>query len=68
MEVMHVSQPFERELSAISIQLLLAFPSSCLQKVLGGTGILPVRRPGWKPVPPMPFTGHKDWLADFCFC
>ncbi|MBM4301501.1 MAG: hypothetical protein FJ121_08200 [Deltaproteobacteria bacterium] len=23
------------------------------QKVLGGTGILPVRRTGWKPVPPM---------------
>jgi hypothetical protein len=24
----------------------------CLQKVVGDTGILPVRRTGWKPVPP----------------
>ena len=24
-----------------------------LRKVLGGTGILPVRRTGWKPVPPI---------------
>ena len=32
---------------------LLAFSVHLLRKVLGGTGILPVRRTGWKPVPLM---------------
>ena len=48
----------------------MGFPSGSLgtrKKVFGGTGILPVRRTGWKPVPPMQLTGYKDWLPIFAF-
>jgi hypothetical protein len=29
---------------------------------LGGAGILPVQRTGWKPVPPMQLNGCNGWL------
>jgi hypothetical protein len=33
----------------------------------GWRRILPVRRTGWKPVPPMPLTGYNAWLPFFAF-